>query len=278
MVSPEGKNFFLDNIQIMDKLPVVVLAGGKIERDLTSIGNVSSKGFLRLNEKYMVEYVIDALRSSESVREIILVVPPGDIPHEISGKIDRIAESGKTIIESLSNGLASLKNAGSTLVVPCDLVLLNADILEDFLKKCEEKNLDLGYAFVPEEVHQNEYARIRHTYVSLKEGRFCGGGLFYVRPDIVPAFKKLFGEILNLRKKPWLISRFFGLKFVLKLLLGGLGMRLLAIKEIEEKISALLGIKAGGILLGDPAAAANIDKLEDFFVMEEILRIKNVGF
>lgn len=253
----------------MMKLPALILAGGEVEGKLKAVGSPSSKGFLKLEGRFMVEYVIDVLRKSSFISEIIMASPEGIIPPEVPVKIDKVARSGSTIIDSLSNGLEAIGDTKRVLVVPCDLVLLNWYVLEDFLVNCEKRNLDLGYSFVPKNAHTKEYAKIRHTYIHLKEGRFCGGGLIYLKPSVVYAFKDLFEEIVALRKKPWLISKILGLKFIFKFII-----RQLTIREVEDKISEILSVKAGGIMLKHPGAAANIDKLEDFYTISEILKTR----
>ena len=61
------------------------------------------------------------------------------------------------------------------------------------------------------------------------------------------------------RKKPWMLARILGLKFILKFLMGTL-----TIDELQERVEELFGVKARAIISSYPEIATDVDKDSDF--------------
>lgn len=208
-------------------ISAIILAGGKKEKELESLTDLSSKAFIKLNGRYMIEYVIDSLASSGLFEKTVLVLPK-EYPKSIITPNTYVSFSGNSMIESLASGIEKLTTEDSVLIFPCDIVLLKPEIIISFADSCRQRDLELGYGYVPESCHTGRFKNIRHTYASLKEGRFCGSGLFYMKPKIFPKLKDLSIKITKLRKSPVKLAGLFGFAFLLKLL-----FRQLTVKEIE---------------------------------------------
>jgi len=250
------------------KIPAVVLAGGELEKSLEERFDSRSKAFITIRGKMMVEYVMDALENAPSVGEKIISAPDGKIPPEIEKKFDGIARSGENILMSMKNGIEMIEPAPArVLVVPCDAPLLTPDSIEDFISRCEKSEGDLFYSFLPRKISEEKYPGFKHTYVKLREGIFCGGSLFLINPAVIEAARKLFERVIAARKKPWRIATLLGLKIIFKFSQG-----ILTVKDLEEKVSQLLGYRAAGIETSYPEVGINIDSAEQYDRVLEILK------
>ncbi|MCL5773507.1 MAG: NTP transferase domain-containing protein [Firmicutes bacterium] len=245
------------------QISALVLAGGIVEESLREKFNVSSKAFIPLNGRMMVEYVLDTLSSISSVDKIAIAIPGGELPDELSGKINFVAPSGKNIIESLKNGISSFDPVPEKiLVVTCDSPLVSRESIEDFISKCDDASA-LCYSYVEKNTSVAKFPEVRHTYVKLKEGFFCGGSLILVSPSILNDTANLLERVTEMRKKPWQVAGLLGFKTITGLLFGTL-----SVPRLEAKATELLGEKVQGILSPYPESAVNVDDINELEVIE----------
>jgi GTP:adenosylcobinamide-phosphate guanylyltransferase len=229
----------------------VLLAGGKLEEAFAPFGPAPGKAYLLLNGKRMADYVLDVLINVPRIRRIVAVIPKGanafPNTHAVAG--------GETLMESLSAGFQVLKSETTlALVATADIPFLTKEALENFMNACEKEEAGFYYSFVSQIDSEKKFPGIPHTYVKLKEGRFCGGGLLAIAPKNFSSLKKFAEEATQKRKNIFALAKIFGVSFLLKLLLGRL-----SIQEVEKRASQLLGFPAKGILSPYPEVAFNID-------------------
>lgn len=247
------------------QISALVLAGGKVEESLREKFNVPTKAFIPLKGRMMLDYVLDTLSSLSSIDKIAIVLPDGELPFELKGRVDFVAPSGKNIIESIKNGIASFyPQPEKILVVTCDAPLISAESIEDFLSKCDDDSA-LCYSYVEKSNSIAKFPEVNHTYMKLKEGFFCGGSLILLSPSVIKDAEKLLERITELRKKPWQIAGLLGFKIITGLLLGTL-----SVPQLEAKASELLGEKIQGVLSPYPESAVNIDDINELEVIEKV--------
>lgn len=258
---------------MVKKTTAIILAGGKIEEDLAAHTKEKAKAFIRINGKYMVEYVIDALRESEKIKQVILVSDLNLTPESVKEKVDKCVESGKSMIETLINGVNAAvdRHACPLLVLPCDIPLIDKYCAEEFLDNApalyEQKNAKIVYGIIEKQNYIKKFPSMKRTYMKLKDGTFCGTGFFYIDVETAKGLKGIFEKITALRKKPWRAVSMLGFFTIIKLL-----TKQLAIKDLEEKAERFLGCASKALILQNPASAVNVDKVEDLVEVERILK------
>lgn len=252
------------------RINAIILAGGKIEDDLALCTGERAKAFIKLNSKCMVEYTIDALRDSSLIKEIILVSDLNITPESVKNKVDKCAESGNSMIETLLNGIESSGASGGLLVLPCDMPLVTKDTVEEFLNAVADlkvrptgrlqkiEPVQIAYGIVEKQNYVKKFPKMKRTYLRLKEGTFCGTGFFYLSADVVKNLKDAFEEITRLRKKPWKLIQTLGFGTIVKFLLGRL-----SVKDLEKRAEKLFNCAVRAVMLTSPEAAVNIDKVSD---------------
>jgi len=151
-----------------------------------------------------------------------------------------------------------------------DLPLLSSEAIDDFLLKCNEIEGDYYYSILTKEDSQKNYPEFSHTYLKLKDGIFCGGGLTFLNPLICDPYRsQLMNKITRVRKNPLEMARILGPKILLKVALGQASR-----KDIEETASAVFKCKARAIITEYEEVGVNIDKPGELEIARSIISSK----
>lgn len=255
----------------------LVLAGGKKEV------------FQQLGRSTMVGLVIQALRATPEISQVFLAAPQEEVEQSeessspLLEQIDAHFPSGETMIGTLENGIDGIQQSAKKspesnslqttsagagwssellLVVAADLPLLSPQGVSHFVRSCQERKAHLYYSFVGKEDSESIFPGFPHTYVKLKNGSFCGGGIHALDPAAFPSIKELAIRLTSARKEPLSLARILGIKILLKFF-----TRSLLIEEVEERVLQLTGLPVAGIQSPFPEVAFNIDSREqlDYF-------------
>jgi len=243
----------------MSKINAVILAG-------------DSKSFMEIYGKWMVEYVVEALRSSPYVGKISIVGEVEKLEERLGEQIDYYVEKRGDIFDNLEAGLESLGETDSVLVATSDIPMIREEIITDFIKRCHDIKADLCYPIVEKGLNDDKYPGFHRTYVRMKEGIFTGGNLIYINPKIIKNCTDFARKVIEYRKKPWEIGRLLGFRFLLMLTMGTL-----SISRVEERVKQLLNIRATAIISPFPELANDVDKPSDLEKVYEYLLDKNAG-
>lgn len=248
------------------KWEAILLAGGKLEKDFESFGDYPGKAYLPINGKPMARYVIDVLRSIPRLKRIVSVIPNGANAGEWAGTTAILG--GNSIIESMAAGFQALsKDTEMALLATCDLPALTKESVDDFMNQVETENPGLAFGFVSKDDSEAKFPGVPHTYISVKEGTFCGSGLIAIMPDKFPILQKFAAEATENRKNLFKIAKILGVKIMTKLLL-----KTLTLKEAEVRASELLTFKAKGIRSRFPEIAFNVDNAHTLQIAKSLIK------
>ncbi len=243
----------------------VVLAGSRNDGPLKQCSSVPYEAMITIGRKAMIEYVIDALRSSVRIDRIVVVGPP-DLPYFCSRKDIRVVPAEGNLMENLARGVENLPGAERVLLATCDIPLITTRAIEDFLDRCGDRSADIYYPVVPREVVETSFNRTRRTYVTFKEGDFTGGNLFLVAPGAVHRCMSKGQQLVDARKSPIRLSRLMGIPFLIKFML-----RMVTLKEAERKASDLLGVRGAVVVTMYPEVGVDVDKPSDLELVSKVL-------
>jgi len=258
-------------------ISAILLAGGKLEKSFRGHVQVASKAFLPLGGRLMMERVLDALQKVQALDQVVLVADLAALPNNVRNKIADVAPAGETIMDSLLNGSRMAKYE-NILAVPCDLPFLTPEAVLDFLESCSHRPAQIYYSYLSRETSESAYPGLRHTYVRLKEGVFCGGGLLLINCETLGICNAFFRKISEARKAPWRNAGLLGFSFLAGLLMGYLGLPTLTVSRLERRFSKILGVTVAGVLSSYPEIGFNVDKYEDYLLAQKYdERIKKQG-
>lgn len=242
----------------------ILLAGGTLEKDFAEYGEFPSKAYLPIHGKRMADYVLDVLESVSEITRIISVVPKH--APAFLGTVGVVG--GKSILESMTAGIeAILPETEMALFVTCDLPCLTAAGVKDFINQSEHANAGLCYSYASKSDSELQFPGIHHTYVRMREGTICGGGLIGVAPKNFPSLARFADRATKCRKNVFAIVGILGIPMIAKLL-----FRRLSIRDGERRASELLGFPAKGIFSRYPEIAFNVDDARSLSLAQKFLR------
>ena len=214
----------------------------------------------------MIEYVVEALHRSATIGEIAVVGPTIRLRECLGDRVSYIVEGMGDLIDNTLLGAALFMDQPRVLVLTCDIPYLTPEAVDHFITESEKAGADLCYPIVTRESNELKYPGTKRTYAKLKDGTFTGGNMFYINPRVVEGSADLARRLVGYRKKPWKMCSVLGWDFVLRLLSGNL-----SIAEVEERMSALLGIKLAAIISPYPEVGNDVDKESDLMLAREYM-------
>lgn len=255
----------------------IILGGGTVsglddETALPAGRQAASKALVLIDGKAMIEYMIDAFRAAPSVDRIVALVPRDAQDEPWTEAIDKVLVASDSMVENVRAGLdyvTSSSKSPRVVLSSCDIPLLTAEAVEDFLKRCAKCEADVHYSIIEKEVIERAYPETKRTYARLKEGTFTGGNIGLITPEAVIRNFDLFQTGYNLRKSPLKLSRVLGLKFIVKF-----ALHTLSVAEAEARVSGLLNARARAVTSPYPEIGIDVDKRVDLELVRRVLRGK----
>lgn len=242
-------------MKVKMEIDAIILAGGNADGLAES---VSCKGIVPIRGRPMVEYVIDAVRASERIREIAVVLPdPGQ--SEWQGKVGKVVVNYGSVVDNFLSAADALSgHADRILALSGDVPLLTPQAIDNYLAACEPFDADLYYPIVRRADVERKFPGTQRTYMHLHDGVFTGGNIGLLNPAAISANRDLMESVFNSRKSPLKLVRILGLSFIFKFLL-----RRLTVAELEDKVSEIIGGKGRAVVVEYPEIGFDVDKPAD---------------
>ncbi len=251
----------------------IVLAADRNQDDpVASAAKVSCKALTPIAGRPMVLRVLDALNSSRLIGKTLLSGPPRSIVEEheilnryVSNSHIRWLENESSPSASAYSALKSLSDSTPTLLTTADHALLNDEILDYFCDQARSSGYDLVVGLTYYETLRTTYPEVKRTTLKFRDNNYCSCNLFAFLTKQSREAANFWRQIENQRKKPWQIMRALGWFSVLRYLLGKM-----TLDEGLERLSKILGIKIGAIILPFPEAAIDVDNPADWMLVQKI--------
>ena len=185
-------------------LDAIVLAG--THRNLKRLIAGRNKAFLKVGEKELLRYVIDALVEAESIGQVFVVGPADELFEILAGyppQVHVIAQRGKM----LTNAWAGIEASEDRhrydpdmpvkdrplLVISCDIPLVTARSIDDFVSRCAREDMatDTPFAMLVGVVDEPgvqpfhptaDRQGIKRPFVEMECGRLRLANIYVGRP------------------------------------------------------------------------------------------------
>lgn len=255
----------------MKKYVAVVLAGYSPEKPdiLAQARGTQRKVLLSVAGKRMIDWTLDALRQSQRVGAIIVVGVNPKEGVDLGPDIHYVANQNG----HFDNALAGISAAQALqpendfiLLVSADIPLLRSRTVDWFVQRCESLSGDVFYSLVEQSVMESQFPGAGRSYIPLKEGKFCGGDIFFVRASVAHNSETLVRELLARRKSGFQQIRLAGFKIVLKFI-----FHQLSIQDLEKVGSRLLQCEGRGVPSPYADLAMDVDKLHQLTLAQKYL-------
>lgn len=255
---------------------VLILAGQRskdgvpLPDALCQHAGVVWKALLPILERPMIQYVLDALSSSQNLKTGYLVSGlPQDVFTDLQTGQKQIAlqrsPSGDGPANSVVQAVAQNPNF-PLLVTTCDHALLTPHMVDHFIQNAQAGGKDFVVGIASKDIILPAYPHVKRTYLSFSDNHVSGCNLFYIANDSGMRAIEFWQSAQRDRKKPWKLARRLGIGMLFQYVRGRLGL-----DDCFEFVSRSLGIDAGYVLLPFAEAAIDVDKPSDLELVREIL-------
>lgn len=247
----------------------VVLAGG----DGAVIDPTARfKGLLPIAGRPMVAWVVDALRASEHVAEIAVVVPSAEDLGAWADSVDKLVVSDGSFVQNVLAGVGAFRNERPTLVTTGDIPALTAAATDDFIDRSLATGAEFTYPLIRKSDMLEQFPGSVRTFVRLVDGEVTGGNMMLVNPYLVEQNRDIGQRLFDTRKSALSMAKVIGFRFVLKLAMGRL-----QVHEVEAKLEELLGGPSAAVYTPFASIGADVDKPVDVVVAERVLYEETKG-
>lgn len=243
----------------------VILAGSPNTGPLAECCEENYEALIKIGDKPMVRYVVDALLNSKLVNKIA-ISGPKELAEYFPEDSVIVVEPEGTVIGNALKAFEVIDAAKPVIISTCDIPLLTGEAVVDFIKLCQATNADFYYPIVSMEEASQKYPGVKRTSAKIKEGKFTGGNIFVLNRGLTSRVTAKAQEFVNLRKSPLQLAKLLGFKFVFKLLFGKL-----TIPELEAKVSEVLGLKVKAVITLFPEIGIDVDKPSDYSLVSKFL-------
>ncbi len=244
----------------MKTYPAVVLAGYSTEKPdpLALAMGMERKALIPIAGKPMVYWVVKALRESPRIDQIYIVGISPEDNLDLETEVIYVPNQNAHF-ENIMAGIDTVQrrqpDAEYLLLASSDIPALSSHTVDWFVETCEQMDSDFFYSVVEQTVMEAAFPDSRRSYVPIKEGRFCGGDLFFIRIAMAHQNQELVRELLARRKNTFQQVRLLGFKTIVKFL-----FRRLSIKDAEVLSERLLQAKAKVVVSPYADLGMDVDK------------------
>ena len=246
------------------KVDVLILAGAQNKGALKEYSSQRHEALIEINNKPMVEYVIRAVNNSQSTDRVALVGPAKELTDSLNEDVDILVESAESMIDNIRAGVEKLASNKYILVVTSDIPLISREVVDKYIDLCQEREADIYFPIISRDICEDKFPEVERTYVKLAEGTYTGGNIILMKSDVFMDILGILSKVIQGRKKPWKLSKLLGFKFIIKYFLGRLHL-----KEIEDRISDIIGYQGKGLIVDYPEVGFDIDKPSDLRLMRQ---------
>lgn len=245
-------------------IDAVVLAGRQNSGKLQAESPERYEANIEIAGKPMVEYILDVLKATPEVSSIYLVGPSEGLARYQGPNVE-VVEPGADLFENVKLGLEKAK---TDYVVICasDIPLVTAGIMKEFLDRCVSSGADFCYPVSSKGDCDKSFPGVKRTYVTLREGTFTGGNIFFVRKSAIGKAWPMVEKMISYRKSPLKMASVLGVGLLLKF-----ALKIASVGELERKVGGLLGLDPKAILNASPEIGVDVDKPLDLELCRRIL-------
>lgn len=252
---------------------VVLAADRELSDPVAQAAGVSCKALTPAGGRAMVLRVLDALAETREVGVRILA-GPAMASVEQNAELNGLVSSGQvrwhapqaTPSSSAFTVLQSLPEDVPVLVTTADHALLTAAMVDHFCAEARRSGCDVVAGVARYELIAAAFPGSRRTVTKLRDGGYCGCNLFaFLTPQARQA-ADFWRQVEKERKKPLRIIKVMGMMAVLRYLLGRL-----TLEQALARLSRRMKLQAGVVRMPFAEAAVDVDKVEDWLLVESIL-------
>ncbi|MDW3094321.1 MAG: nucleotidyltransferase family protein [Gammaproteobacteria bacterium] len=252
----------------------VVLAGDRGPGDpVANVANVYGKAAATLQSKTLIERVIVALYQSSCINNIFTVGPDQKCLDKNPCIVEMLKKYNVKVIEPAKGPSASAMRGVissakyPTLVVTCDLPLLNSSMIDNYCQRVINVDADFVVGAIDYQLIRERISALKKTKYQFNDQAVCFANLFAVlNPQGINAIE-YWQQVEESRKNPIELIRKIDWLSILSYKLGRLSLPQAA-NKLSRKVGAKLVIENFSV----PELAIDVDSAHDYEVLSSYLQ------
>ena len=241
------------------KMDAIVTAGGipQPEEPLYEFTQGKSKAMLDVAGKPMVQWVLDALCSANTVEHVVLVGLTEENGLECS-KITGYLPNQGGMLANLKAGLARVKEINPdihhVLLVSSDIPAITGDMVDWVVNTAMQTDEDVYYNVITKETMEARFLGSKRTYTHFKDVDICGGDMNVIRASI-SANESFWEKIIAARKSPLKQASLLGFDTLILLLL-----RQVTLADAVKRVARRVGLTGRALVCPYAEVGMDVDK------------------
>ena len=173
----------------------------------------------------MLEWVVDALQSSDEIANLCIVGLPALDGLAFNQPVDCLPDHGG-IAQNAIAGVKYFKERGGEyiMVSTADIPLITPSMISEFISQCRPFDAAVYYAFHSRQAVEDRFPRSGRTFFKLRDQEVTSSNVGIVHTTLLDTDPALWAAIANARKAPWRIARLVGLGTLLRFLCKRIGI------------------------------------------------------
>ncbi len=257
-----------------------LLAAGGVPRPgdpLYSQTQGRPKALLEIAGRPMIQYVLDALNGTTTIRSIVIVGLTPETDPAVAGlhstrPLSFLPNHG-SLVDNLAAAAAwAHEQPGPPthlLATSSDIPLLTAPIVDWNVNTSLETDHDAYYNLVPKAVMEARFPGVRRTYFKLRDGIFCGGDLNLLSLRVLNGYNPAWRRIIDARKNVFAQARLVGFDVLWRAVLG-----VLSLEWAQENIGKRLGVRGRALICPHAEAGMDVDRPDHVEVVTRALAVR----
>lgn len=255
------------------KMSAVVLAGGLMDHDdpLYAEGRDGARSLIDIHGKPMVQWVIDALDASKSVRELYIIgLAPG---YHLNSKkpVHHLPDAGGLLSNIQSGVLRASEDhpeQPKVLIVSSDIPAIRPEMV-DWLAAQVETDSDalILYNLITRQVMDIRFPDAKRSYVHFSDITVCGGDMNIIDRRLFSEERPVLQKLAELRKHPLRQAGLLGIENILLV-----ALRLVTLETAVNRVCKKLSIVARALVCPYAELAMDADKPHQLEILRDHLK------
>jgi len=240
----------------------ISLAGARAPESLECLG-ISRVPLLKVQGVTILERTCQALLGAGCTA--VYVLSPPELPLPRFGAVFHAAYSGD-VIRDMFDCLELRVTADNVVVSSADMPLVNVEAMLELVAIGRRTGADIVYPAVERQALELCFPDTKRTYLRLGRQVVTGGNAIWLCRYWLLKHKSLIWRLFKQRKSIAALARFFGLGFLIRILLGWA-----SVASVESYLSRLMGGRLKAAILDNIELGIDLDKVEDLETMREYI-------
>ena len=238
-------------------LNAIVTAGGELPPELREHSDSRVKALLRLCDRTLLHYSLDALVASGLFARIV-VVGNDEVRHATPPEFEHV-EARDSLVGNIQAGFEHLGGPRSDyLLCSPDLPFVSPEAVRDFATTAAESS-DLAFAYVTREDFLQRFPGSPNRFEKIDGREMTLGSCVYMTGSMLGTNIPLAHDFYRMRRSPFKLAMLLGLPVTFGYITGKLKL-----KALEERFERLSGGRVRGLQVKHAGIAYDIDTLENY--------------